>query len=54
MPWPRVPPERCLHGNAQDHGRADHGLDAGVATVVVDNFDDIDRLEQLATARSGC
>jgi diaminopimelate decarboxylase len=45
-----VPPERMyLHGNAKTTGELTMALDAGVATVVVDNFDDIDRLEQLAT-----
>ena len=45
-----VPPERMyLHGNAKTPAELTMALDAGVATVVVDNFDDIDRLEQLAT-----
>ena len=45
-----VPPERMyLHGNAKTTAELTMALDAGVATVVVDNFDDIDRLEQLAT-----
>src|SRR6266487_5566778 len=44
-----VPPERMyLHGNAKTTAELTMALDAGVATVVVDNFDDIDRLEQLA------
>jgi diaminopimelate decarboxylase len=45
-----VPPERLyLHGNAKTTAELTMALDAGVGTVVVDNFDDIDRLEQLAT-----
>jgi len=45
-----VSPERMyLHGNAKTTAELTMALDAGVATVVVDNFDDIDRLEQLAT-----
>jgi diaminopimelate decarboxylase len=45
-----VPPERLyLHGNAKTTAEITRALQAGVGTVVVDNFDDIDRLEQLAT-----
>jgi diaminopimelate decarboxylase len=45
-----VPPERMyLHGNAKTTAELTMALEAGVGTVVVDNFDDIDRLEQLAT-----
>ena len=45
-----VAPERMyLHGNAKTTAELTMALEAGVATVVVDNFDDIDRLEQLAT-----
>src|SRR6266702_4481501 len=43
------PERRYLHGNAKTTAELTMALDAGVATVVVDNFDDIDRLEQLAT-----
>jgi diaminopimelate decarboxylase len=38
-----------LHGNAKTTAEVNMALEAGVGTVVVDNFDDIDRLEQLAT-----
>jgi diaminopimelate decarboxylase len=38
-----------LHGNAKTAAELTMALDARVATVVVDNFDDIDRLEQLAS-----
>jgi len=45
-----VPPERLyLHGNAKTTAELTMALEAGVGTVVVDNFDDIDRLEHLAT-----
>jgi diaminopimelate decarboxylase len=44
-----VAPERIyLHGNAKTTAELTAALQAGVATVVVDNFDDLDRLEQLA------
>ena len=43
-------PERMyLHGNAKTTAELTMALEAGVGCVVVDNFDDIDRLEQLAT-----
>jgi diaminopimelate decarboxylase len=46
-----VPSDRMyLHGNAKTTAELTMALAAGVRTVVVDNFDDIDRLEQLATA----
>ena len=49
-----VPPERIyLHGNAKTTAELTMALKAGVGTVVVDNFDDIDRLEQLAAHISG-
>jgi diaminopimelate decarboxylase len=45
-----VPATRIYqHGNAKTTAELTMALDAGVACVVVDNFDDIDRLEQLAT-----
>jgi diaminopimelate decarboxylase len=45
-----VDPSRIIqHGNAKTTAELKLALDAGVAIVVVDNFDDIDRLEQLAT-----
>src|ERR1700691_4502958 len=37
------------HGNAKTTAELTMALEAGVAVVVVDNFDDIDRLEKLAT-----
>src|SRR5258708_14956560 len=45
-----VPAERIyLHGNAKTTAELTMALEAGVATVVGDNFDDNDRLEHLAT-----
>lgn len=45
-----VAPESIyLHGNAKTTAELKMALEVGVATVVVDNFDDIDRLEGLAT-----
>jgi diaminopimelate decarboxylase len=45
-----APPEQIyLHGNAKTTAELTMAREAGVGTVVVDNFDDIDRLEQLAT-----
>ena len=45
-----APPEQLyLHGNAKTTAELTMAREAGVGTVVVDNFDDIDRLEQLAT-----
>ncbi len=45
-----APPDQIyLHGNAKTTAELAMALEAGVGTVVVDNFDDIDRLEQLAT-----
>ncbi len=43
-----VPPERVyLHGNAKTTAELAMARQAGVGTIVVDNFDDIDRLESL-------
>lgn len=36
-----------LHGNAKSEGEISMALEAGVGTVVIDNFDDIDRLEHM-------
>jgi diaminopimelate decarboxylase len=47
------PGRMYLHGNAKTTAELTMALEAGVATVVVDNFDDIDRLEQLAAHTSG-
>ncbi|MGH3236816.1 MAG: diaminopimelate decarboxylase [Streptosporangiaceae bacterium] len=45
-----VPPERMyLHGNAKTTAELIMAQQAGLGCVVVDNFDDIDRLEHLAT-----
>ena len=43
-----VPPERIhLHGNAKSAGELQEALDAGIGDVVVDNFDDLDKLDKL-------
>ncbi len=45
-----VPPERIvLHGNNKSDAEITQALDAGVGRIVVDSFDEIDRLERLAT-----
>jgi diaminopimelate decarboxylase len=43
------PDQIYLHGNAKTTVELTMAIQAGVGTVVVDNFDDIDRLEQLVT-----
>ncbi len=40
-----------LHGNAKTDEEISLALEAGVGLVVIDNFDDIDRLERLAPGR---
>ena len=47
-----VPRERIhLHGNAKSEREIAEALDAGVGDVVIDNFDDVDKLERLARDR---
>jgi diaminopimelate decarboxylase len=41
------PAHIALHGNARDDGELQAALDARVGYIVVDSFDDIDRLERL-------
>ena len=41
------------HGNAKSDFELSMAVDAGVGTIVVDNFDDIDRLERLVTGEQG-
>jgi diaminopimelate decarboxylase len=49
-----VPPERIyLHGNAKTTAELRMTTEAGIAAVVVDNFDDIDRLESMVTGEQG-
>ncbi len=44
-----VPGERLvLHGNNKSDAEIARALDAGVGRIVVDSFDEIDRLERLA------
>ena len=47
-------PERIvLHGNAKSEDELRMALERGVGLIVVDNFDEIDRLERLVGAREG-
>jgi diaminopimelate decarboxylase len=47
------PPERIVfHGNNKSTAELTAALDAGVGRVVADSFDELDRLERLATERS--
>ncbi len=49
-----VEPSRLVvHGNAKTDAEIALALAAGVGTIVVDNTDDIERLERLATAEQG-
>ncbi|MFJ6415811.1 diaminopimelate decarboxylase [Paeniglutamicibacter sp. NPDC091659] len=44
-----VSPERIyLHGNAKSDQEIQMALEAGIRAVIVDNFDDLDRIEKLA------
>jgi diaminopimelate decarboxylase len=46
-----VRPERLyLHGNAKSDAELEMAVTAGIKAVIVDNFDDIDRLEALVTS----
>src|SRR5204863_7229826 len=38
-----------LHGNAKSDAELTQALEAGVGYVVIDNFDDVDRLERLVS-----
>ena len=42
-----------LHGNAKSERELREGIEAGVGHIVIDNFDDIDRLEALVPAGGG-
>ncbi|MDX6697115.1 MAG: diaminopimelate decarboxylase [Solirubrobacteraceae bacterium] len=45
------PAERVyLHGNAKSHEEIREAVEAGVGTIVVDSFDDLDRLEEAVPA----
>jgi len=47
-------PERIvLHGNAKSEAELAMALEVGVGLIVVDNFDEIDRLEGLLAAKGG-
>ncbi|MDQ3740544.1 MAG: diaminopimelate decarboxylase [Actinomycetota bacterium] len=46
-----MPPERIhLHGNAKSDAELREALDAGIGDVVIDNADDVDKLERLVAA----
>ncbi len=45
------PADIVMHGNAKTEAELRMALDAAVGTIVVDNHDDIDRLEALVTGR---
>jgi diaminopimelate decarboxylase len=47
------PSHIVLHGNAKTSAEIAMALDANVGTIVIDNFDDIDRLEHLARREQG-
>ncbi len=47
------PKKLLLHGNAKSDEEIAMAVAGGVGTIVVDNFDDIDRLERLATGDQG-
>jgi diaminopimelate decarboxylase len=42
-----------LHGNAKSEAELGQALDAGVGYIVLDSFDDLDRLERLVAGRAG-
>jgi len=42
-----------LHGNAKSEGELSAALEHGVGLIVVDNFDEIDRLQRLVQRRGG-
>lgn len=42
-----------LHGNAKSDAEISMALDARVAGIIVDNFDDLDRLDRLANSEQG-
>lgn len=46
-----APAEIVMHGNAKTETELRMAVDAGVGTIVVDNHDDIDRLEAIVTGR---
>ena len=47
------PGKIVMHGNAKTDRELEMAVRAGVGTVVIDNFDDIDRLEKLVTGQQG-
>jgi diaminopimelate decarboxylase len=47
------PSKMVVHGNAKTRAEILMALDAGVGHIVIDNFDDIDVLDELATMEQG-
>jgi diaminopimelate decarboxylase len=48
-----MPPERItLHGNSKSMAELEMAISAGVGSIVVDNFDEVDRLYQLSASRT--
>jgi diaminopimelate decarboxylase len=47
------PADIIMHGNAKTSVELRTAVEAGVGTIVIDNFDDIDRLEQIVTSEQG-
>lgn len=47
------PAKMVMHGNAKTDEEIGMAIRAGVGTIVVDNFDDIDRLERMVTGEQG-
>jgi len=45
------PPLIVMHGNAKTDDELEMAVEAGVGTIVIDNFDDIERLSRIAPAR---
>lgn len=45
------PDSIVMHGNAKSVGELQAAVDAGVGLVVIDNFDDITKLEEIVTGR---
>src|SRR5215218_5256117 len=49
------PADRIVfHGNNKSADELTQALDAGVGRIVADSFDELDRLEELASSRSMC
>ena len=47
------PAKIVMHGNAKTDDEIEMAIKAGVGTIVIDNFDDIDRLERIVKGEQG-